>query len=139
MAPHLPGHFIKPLRSTSPCCVNILAPLSVQQHINQQKNVIVAAILKQKLGMSAASRPNLPRFRCHGKGWSWEWGGGRVPHECVFKSLRFHSTENAMKILRPHDRFHIVLPVHTETMKTTENDFNILLCKCRRRYLNLGA
>ena len=47
--------------------------------------------------------------------------------------------ENAMKVLRPHDRFHIVLPVHTETMKTTENAFNLLLCKCRRRYLNLGA
>ena len=28
-----------------------------------------------------------------------------------------------MKVLRPHDRFHIVLPVHTETMKTTENAF----------------
>ena len=27
------------------------------------------------------------------------------PHECVFKSLRFHFTENAMKVLRPHDRF----------------------------------
>ena len=42
-----------------------------------------------------------------------------------------------MKVLRPHDRFHIVLPVHTETMKMTENAFNLLLC--RRRYLNLGA
>ena len=61
------------------------------------------------------------------------------PHECVFKSLRFHFTENAMKVLRPHDRFQIVLPVHTETMKTTENAFNLLLCMCRRRYLNLGA
>ena len=27
------------------------------------------------------------------------------PHECVFKSLRFHFTENAMKVLRPHHRF----------------------------------
>ena len=35
-----------------------------------------------------------------------------------------------MKVLRPHDRFHIaVLPVHAETMKTTENAFNLLLCK----------
>ena len=57
------------------------------------------------------------------------------PHECVFKSF----TENAMKVLRPHDGFHIVLPVHTETMKMTENAFNLLLCMCRRRYLNLGA
>ena len=62
------------------------------------------------------------------------------PHECVFKSLRFHHfTENAMRELRPHDRFHIVLPVHTETIKTTENAFNLLRRKCRRRYLNLGA
>ena len=56
------------------------------------------------------------------------------PHECVFKSLRFHFTENAMKVLRPHDRFQIVLPVHTETMKTTENAFNLLLRMYRRRY-----
>ena len=41
--------------------------------------------------------------------------------------LRFHFTENAMKVLRLHDRFHIVLPVHTETMETTENAFNLLL------------
>ena len=43
------------------------------------------------------------------------------------KSLRFYFTENAMKVLRPNDRFQIVLPVHTETMKTTENAFNLLL------------
>ena len=48
------------------------------------------------------------------------------PHECVFKSLRFHFTENAMKMLRPHDRFHIVLPVHTETMKTLSTFY----CAC---------
>ena len=43
-----------------------------------------------------------------------------------------------MKVLRrPHDRFQIVLPVHTETMKTTENAINLALCMCRRRYLNL--
>ena len=61
---------------------------------------------------------------------------GPRPHECIFKSLRFHFTENAMKVLCPRDRFHIVLPVHT---KTTESTFNLLLCKCRRYYLNLGA
>ena len=43
------------------------------------------------------------------------------PHEYVFKSnLRFHFTENGMKVLRPHGRFLIVLPVHTETIKATE-------------------
>ena len=45
----------------------------------------------------------------------------RFPHKCIFKSLPFHFTENAMKVLHPHDCFHIVLPVHTETMKTTES------------------
>ena len=58
------------------------------------------------------------------------------PHGCVFKSFRFHFTENAMKVLRPHNRFHIVLPDHTETMKTTENAINLLLRMCRRRCLN---
>ena len=38
-----------------------------------------------------------------------------------------------MKVLRPHDRFHIILPVHTKTMKTTENAFNLLLRMCKRR------
>ena len=57
-------------------------------------------------------------------------------HGCVFKSLRFHFTENAMKVLHPHDRFQIVLTVHTETMKTTENAINLPLRMCRRRYLN---
>ena len=28
------------------------------------------------------------------------------PHECVFKSLRFPFTENSVKVLCPHDRFH---------------------------------
>ena len=36
-----------------------------------------------------------------------------------------------MKVLRPHDWFQIVLPVHTETMKTTEKAFNLLLRMCR--------
>ena len=54
------------------------------------------------------------------------------PHGYVIKSLRFHFTENGMKVLRPHDRFQIVLPVHTETMKTTENAFNLLLCMSRK-------
>ena len=61
------------------------------------------------------------------------------PHECVLKSLRFRFTENAMKVLRPRDRFQIVLPVHTKTMKTTENALSLLLRICRRRYLNLWA
>ena len=61
------------------------------------------------------------------------------PHECVLKSLRFRFTENAMKVLRPRDRFQIVLPVHTKTMKTTENALRLLLRICRRRYLNLWA
>ena len=38
-----------------------------------------------------------------------------------------------MKVLRPHDQ--IVLPVHTETIKATENVFNLLLRMCTRRYL----
>ena len=42
-----------------------------------------------------------------------------------------------MKVLRPHYRFHIVLPVHTETMKTTEDAFNLAVRMCKRRYLNL--
>ena len=58
-------------------------------------------------------------------------------HECVFKSLRFHFTENAMKVLRPHDSFQIVLPVHTKTIKATESAFNLPLRMCRRRYLSL--
>ena len=49
------------------------------------------------------------------------------PQRYVFKGLRFHFTENGMKVLRPHDSFQIVLPVHTETMKTTENAVNLLL------------
>ena len=32
-----------------------------------------------------------------------------------------------MKILCPHDRFQIILPVHTKTIKVTENVVNFLL------------
>ena len=39
-------------------------------------------------------------------------------------------TENAIKVLRPHDRFQIVLPIHMETMKMTKNIFNLLLYMC---------
>ena len=49
------------------------------------------------------------------------------PHGYVFKSLRFHFTENGMKVLRPQDRFQIVLPVHTKTIETAENAINLTL------------
>ena len=51
--------------------------------------------------------------------------------------MRFYFTKNTMKVLHLRDRCHTVLPVHTKTMKTTENAFNLLLRMCRRRYLNL--
>ena len=52
-------------------------------------------------------------------------------HECVFKSLRFRFTENAMKVLRPHDHFQILLPVHT-ILQVTENATNLALRMSRK-------
>ena len=52
----------------------------------------------------------------------------RIP----FQNLRFHFTENGMKVLRPHDRFQIVLPVHTKTIQVTENATNLTLRMSRK-------
>ena len=60
-------------------------------------------------------------------------------HECVFKSLHFHFTENAIKVLHPHNRFHIFLPVHTGTMKMSENALTFYSACVEGCYFNSWA
>ena len=59
-------------------------------------------------------------------------------HQYIFKNVRFHFAENGIKILRPHDRFLIVLSASAKMMKATGHGhvFNTLLHMCIRRYLN---
>ena len=60
--------------------------------------------------------PNLLQHLCSGLSWSVS---GLLKHTDAFSKVYF--TENAIKVLHPHDRFHIFLPVHTGMMKMSEN------------------
>ena len=51
------------------------------------------------------------------------------PHGYVFKICVFISLKTE---LRPHDRFQIVLPVHTKTIQVTENATNLTLRMSRK-------